>query len=206
MGLLAKYGVQDYVTAMQELGLELWASDGVPTESGPARGALAVDKTNGNLYINQGTASVASWVLFSALGSSITTSEIADGAITPAKIAGSESLTATADGTGTGAMTGSFSHAAVTSASATNQISLPASSAALIGRTFTLWVGANGFEMITPASSNATINGTDADGTNQADIPANSLSRVTLVAANTWILENIGSNGTVAAAIVPDND
>lgn len=206
MGLRAKYGAQDYVPVLRQLGIEIWSSDGVPTESGPATGALAVDTTNGNLYINQGTASVASWVLFSALGATIGASEISDAAITPAKLAGSESLTATADGTGTGAMTGSFSHAAVTSAAATNQISLPASSSALIGRTFTLWVGANGFELITPASSNATINGTDADGTNQADIPANSLSRVTLVAANTWILENIGSTGTVAAAIVPDND
>lgn len=129
-----------------------------------------------------------------------------DGSIPPSKLSASTVATATADGTGSGAISGTSSHVVVTSNNATDQVSLPASSAALIGKPFTLWVGANGFEMITPAGSNATINGTDADGTNQADIPANSLSRVTLVAANTWILENIGSTGTVAAAIVPDND
>lgn len=119
---------------------------------------------------------------------------------------GSEALTATADGLTTGLMSGKKRHAIVTSASATNAITLPASSTALLGKQFTIWVGANGFELLTPASSNATINGTDSDGTNQADIPANSLSRLTLVNTNTWILENIGSTGTVAAAIVPDND
>lgn len=131
---------------------------------------------------------------------------IAAGAVTPAKTAVSEALTATADGLTTGLMTGNTTHAVVTSASATNAITLPASSASLVGKQFTIWVGANGFELLTPATSNATINGTDADGTNQADIPANSLSRLTLVNTNTWLLENIGSTGTVAAAIIPDND
>lgn len=131
---------------------------------------------------------------------------VADGAITPAKLSASGTATATADGLTTGLISGSAQHVVVTSDSATKLITLPASSAALIGKTITLWVGANGFELVTPATSNATINGTDADGTNQADIPADSLSRLTLVATDTWILENIGSNGTVAAAIVPDND
>lgn len=131
---------------------------------------------------------------------------IADGGIAPIKMAAAEARTATADGTGTGAMSGAAAHIAVTSAAATNQISLPASSAGLIGKVFTLWVGANGFELITPAASGATINNVDADGTNQADIPANTLSRLTLVAANTWILESLTNLGAVATAIVPDND
>lgn len=133
-------------------------------------------------------------------------SSVQPGSIVPAALAASEALTATDDGTTTGAMSGNTSHAVVTSAGATKQVSLPASSAALVGKQFTIWVGSNGFELITPAASNATINGTDADGTNQADIPANSLSRLTLVTTNTWLLENIGSTGTVASAIVPDND
>lgn len=181
---------------MQSLGLELWSSDGVPTESGPAKGALVVDTTNGNLYINVGTASVASWSLISALGATIT----------PAEIAPYENITATSDGTGTGALSGNAFHAIVTSSGATQQVSLPASSDALIGKSFTIWVGSNGFEMITPASSNATINNVDSDGTNQADIPANTMSRVTLAAANKWLLENLTQLGAVTTAIIPDND
>lgn len=129
-----------------------------------------------------------------------------DGAVTQSKLATNEALTATADGTGSGAMTGVASHAVVTSAAATNQVSLPASSAALIGKQFTIWVGANGFELITPAGSNATINDVDSDGSNQADIAAETLSRVTLVDTNKWILESLTKLGAVATAIVPDND
>jgi len=174
---------------------------------GTAGVAAALDaKTSGRILVGDGTTVASVAVSGDATLSSAGALTIGSGKITPAKMAASEALTATADGTGTGAMSGTTSHAVVTSASATNQISLPASSASLLGKMFTLWVGANGFELITPASSNATINGTDADGTNQADIPANSLSRLTLVDTNTWILENIGSTGTVAAAIIPDND
>lgn len=61
MGLEQKYGLQQFFPAMKELGIEIWQSAGTPTESGPATGALAVDTTNGKLYINTGTASSATW-------------------------------------------------------------------------------------------------------------------------------------------------
>lgn len=170
----------------------IWASGAtVPSdgEAGYAKGCLFID-TNASaglvFFVNEGSNSSCD---FNSLERSP-----------------SEALTATADGLTTGLMTGTAEHVAVTSANAAHAITLPASSSALIGRTFKIWVGSNGFELLTPASSNATINGTDSDGTNQADIPANSFSRVTLVAANIWILENIGANGAVASAITPDND
>lgn len=132
--------------------------------------------------------------------------EIQDGSITPAKGASSGSLTATADGTGTGAANADSTHFEVTSANATDQVSLPSINNSNKGKPITFYVGANGCELITPAASNATINGTDADGTNQADIPANSMVRLTPVSNTAWIMEIIGSTGTVAAAVVPDND
>lgn len=137
---------------------------------------------------------------------SIAAGDVADGAVTPIKLAASEALTATADGLTTGLMSGNASHAVVTSAAATNAITLPASSAGLVGKQFTIWVGANGFELLTPAASGATINNVDSDGTNQADIAANTLSRLTLVNTNTWILESLTNLGAVATAIIPDND
>mgnify|MGYP001571226011 CR=1 FL=1 len=132
--------------------------------------------------------------------------KIVNGVITPIKMAASEALTATADGLTTGLMTGLTSHAVVTSAAATNAITLPASSAGLIGKPFTIWVGANGFELLTPAASNATINTVDSDGTNQVDIPATTLCRVMLVDTGTWILENLTALGAVTTALIPDND
>lgn len=167
--------------------------------AGYAKGCeyIKTDGAAGSIvFINEGTTSSCD---FNATRTSLST-------ISPASLAASEALTSTADGTGTGAMSGNASHAIVTSAGAANQISLPASSAALLGKQFTIWVGANGFELITPAASNATINNIDSDGTNQADIGANTLSRLTLVTTNTWILENLSNLGAVNTAIIPDND
>lgn len=56
-------GVQNYLSAFQELGVELYANDGAPTADGPDTGALVVDTTNGVLYINTGTASSATWTI-----------------------------------------------------------------------------------------------------------------------------------------------
>ena len=76
----------------------------------------------------------------------------------------------------------------------------------MVGKQFTVWVGANGFELLTPALSGATINAVDSDGTNQVDIPATTLSRLTLADTNTWILENLTALGAVTTALIPDND
>lgn len=138
--------------------------------------------------------------------SSVVAAKVASGALAPIKSAASEALTATADGLTTGLMTGLTSHAVVTSAAATNAVTLPASSAGLVGKQFTIWVGANGFELLTPALSGATVNGVDSDGTNQVDIPASTLSRVTLVDTDKWILENLTALGAVTTALIPDND
>lgn len=56
-------GVQNYSSIFQELGIELYSSDGTPTADGPGTGALVVDTTNGVLYINTGTASSATWTV-----------------------------------------------------------------------------------------------------------------------------------------------
>ncbi len=132
--------------------------------------------------------------------------KIVSGVITPVKMATSEALIATADGLTTGLMSGNTTHAVVTSSSATNAITLPASSASLIGKLFTIWVGANGFELLTPAASNATINNVDSDGTNQVDIPATTLLKCMLVDTNTWIVQAVDELGAVITALVPDND
>lgn len=136
----------------------------------------------------------------------ISSGMLQDASVTVRKRANSGSLTATADGTGAGAANVDSDFFEVTSGAATDQISLPAISNSNKGKPVMFYVGANGFELITPASSNATINGTDADGTNQADIPADSLIRCTPVSNTAWIMEIIGSTGTVAAAVIPDND
>lgn len=78
MGL--EIGVHQYIPIFNDLGLEIYSFDGTPTGNGPKTGALVVDTTNGLLYQNQGTVSSASWVLFSALGSSITRSEMSTAA------------------------------------------------------------------------------------------------------------------------------
>lgn len=142
-----------------------------------------------------------------AAAGSIGTAEIADGAITAAKVVESQSVTSTADGTGSGAITTPTAlkkFVTVTSAAATNQVSLPGINGSTLGQEIILSVGANGYELITPASSNATINQVDSDGTNQLDVAANTTLRVTCLSSTAWLAEQIAA--TAITVVAPDND
>lgn len=110
-------------------------------------------------------------------------------------------VTATADGLTTGLIPADADFVSITSAAADNIATLPAAS---IGKVITGWVGANGCELRTPATSGATINDVDSDGTNEAAIPATTLFRLTCVTATGWILEGLTELGADIAAIVPD--
>lgn len=137
----------------------------------------------------------------------ITTAKLADGAVTAKKLVGSEARTSTADGTGTGAITPPTAFRTfidVTSASATNQIALPAISAATVGQEILLTVAANGYELITPASSNNTINQVDSDGTNQLDVAANTTLLCIQVSATGWVAIQVAA--TTITVVAPDND
>jgi hypothetical protein len=143
-----------------------------------------------------------------AAAGSIGTAELADASITAAKVrATAQSVTATADGLTTGLITAPTAlrtFVAVTSAAATDAVTLPAASAANIGMELWLTVGANGYELLTPASGNNTINAVDSDGTNQLDVAASTTVRCTQVSATGWIAETIAA--TSLAVTAPDND
>lgn len=188
----------------------------VPTGAGYAKSCLFVKTDAGSgtkgLYENTGTTASASFDLVGSIASAdisdnaVTTAKIADANVTPAKYIIKEARTATADGLTTGIVGETTTHVIVTSGAATDQITLPSGAAGNVGKTLTIWVGANGFELITPAASNATINNVDSDGTNQADIPANTLCELHLVDTNTWLLRANSNLGAVVTAIIPDND
>jgi len=164
----------------------------------------------GGLYVNGTqiiTAAGAITADIQATAGSIGTAELADASITPAKIAEVTTATATADGLTTGsitALTGFKKFVAVTSASATNAITLPGITAATIGQEIFLTVGANGYELLTPASSNTTINQVDSDGTNQLDVAANTTLRCTQISSTGWLAEQIAA--TAITVVAPDND
>lgn len=169
-----------------------------------APGCLAINVASGIHYKNNGTTASPSWQDVDSIG----TSEIADSAVTAAKIRDTaEAVTGTDDGLTTGLITSPTSaikFVAVTSAGATKAVTLPAASAALIGSIIYLTVGANGYELLTPASGNNTINQVDSDGTNQLDVAANTTVRCTCVSATGWIAETIAA--TSIAITAPDND
>lgn len=142
-----------------------------------------------------------------ATAGSIGTAELADASVSPAKIAETASHTATADGLTTGAisaLTGSMKFVAVTSASATNAITLPPISASTIGQQVFLTVGSNGYELLTVAGSNVLINQVDADGSNQLDVAANTTVRCTQISPTGWLAEQIAA--TAITVVAPDND
>lgn len=116
--------------------------------------------------------------------------------------AASVARTATSDGLTTGLIATGTSFVAVTAASANDIITLPTS--APVGTIIRGWVGANGHEIRTTASSNETINNVDADGTNEAAIPATTLWEVTKVSSTAWILRAWDELGAPITAIVPD--
>lgn len=169
-----------------------------------APGCRILDLSSGVTYYNTGTTASPTW----SNEDEIATSDIADSAITAAKIRDTtEARTATADGLTTGLITSPVSaikFVTVTSAAATDAITLPAASAALIGTIIYLTVGANGYELLTPATGNNTINQVDSDGTNQLDVAANTTVRCTCVSATGWIAETIAA--TTIAITAPDND
>lgn len=115
-----------------------------------------------------------------------------------------QAVTATADGLTTGIIKSNIDHVTVTSDSATKAVSLPAISASDIGKELAIFVASTGFELITEASSNDTINGTDADGTNQVDVAANTLLRCRVVSATGWYVFH--ETATALSKVAPDND
>lgn len=184
---------------------QLTAGTTPPTDASTyAVGCEIINTVTGVVYRNAGTVASPSW----QNTDEISTTEIASWAVTLAKLkVDTEARTATADGLTTGAITaptGLIKFVTVTSDSATKYITLPAITSAGIGQVIYLTVGANGYELLTPASSNNTINKVDSDGTNQLDVAADTTVRCTQITATGWIAETIAA--TTIAITAPDND
>jgi hypothetical protein len=175
--------------------ITLGQSSGAPSSLATAAstfaiGCLLTDTTTGKQYSNTGTVASPSWNSVSE--------------VTYAEKSSIATATATDDGTTTGAITSGSTFVTVTSAGATKQIALPAITSASIGQSIDLYVGANGYELITPASSNNTINTVDSDGTNQLDVAANTLLRCVQVSATGWACYQVAA--TTITVVAPDND
>lgn len=113
-------------------------------------------------------------------------------------------LTATADGLTTGLIPAGTTYVAGTSSSATNAFTLPAISAATIGQQIIINIGANGYELLTPAGSDNTINNVDSDGTNQLDVAATTNLICIQISATGWICIQVAA--TTITVVAPDND
>mgnify|MGYP006281903843 CR=1 FL=1 len=175
--------------------ITLGTSAGAPsttatTASRFAVGCVLTDTSTGKQYSNTGTVASPSWNSISE--------------VTYAESSSVASVTATDDGTGTGAISSGTTFATITSSAATKQVALPAITSAGIGQHIDLYVGSNGYELITPATSNNTINTVDADGTNQLDVAANTLLRCVQVSATGWMCYQVAA--TTITVVAPDND
>jgi hypothetical protein len=176
-------------------------SPSIPTTAGYfQKGCEIIDISTGTKYRNTGTVAVPVW----NDSDSIATDEIADGAVTYAKRSVVGTATATADGLTTGLILPGETFVTVTSDSATKFVTLPAITSATIGQTIDLYVGATGYELVTPASSNNTINTVDSDQTNQLDVAANTLLRCIQITATGWAAYQVAA--TTITVVAPDND
>lgn len=111
-------------------------------------------------------------------------------------------VTANDDGLTTAVIPDNVDFVTVTSAGATKQVSLPAATAANIGKELKIFVGSNGFELLSAA--NQTINGADTDGTNQVDVAASSLLHAVQVSATGWYL--FQETASALSIVAGDND
>lgn len=111
-------------------------------------------------------------------------------------------VTATANGLTTGLIANGVRRTTITSANATDAVTLPgiAANSLPIGYTIVGRVTANGCEMLTPATTNETINAVDSDGTNQLDIAANTGFIASVISTTGWDVLPF------ATTVAPDND
>ena len=155
-----------------------------------AKGCIIINTTTGKSYYNAGTVASPSW-------NSLSESSYVERASIAA-------VTGTDDGLTTGLIPSGTTFATITSAGATKAVTLPAITAATIGQTIDLYVGDNGYELLTPAKSGNTINTVDSDGTNQLDVAANTLLRCIQVSATGWVAYQVAA--TAITVVAPDND
>ena len=110
-------------------------------------------------------------------------------------------VTATADGTGTGLIPeGSRTVTAAAGGSANYQISLPV---AQIGDQIWIVTDATGCELISSVSTH-TVNDVLVGATNEAALVATSIYQCRYVAANQWIMMGWTNLGSDEAAVIPD--
>lgn len=177
------------------------ALDGtIPTTAGRFAPGCTLLGVDGNTYRNTGTTAAPVW----DNADSIATSEIAAGAVTYAKRSSVVAVTATSDGLTTGLITDGSTFVTVTSDSATKFVTLPVITSAGIGQTVDIYVAGTGYELVTPVSSNNTINTVDADQTNQLDVAANTLLRCVQITATGWAAYQVAA--TTITVVAPDND
>lgn len=161
-----------------------------------------------NTYFVARCVSATAWLVYTMNTSGgFPTGNLATASVTAEKVAESTTAIATADGLTTGAitaLTGFKKFVDVTSGAATDAITLPGITSATIGQEIFLTVGANGYELLTVAGSNVTINQVDSDGTNQLDVAADTTVRCTQISATAWLAETIAA--ATIAITAPDND
>ena len=109
-----------------------------------------------------------------------------------------QDVVATDTGATTGMILNTVTHASVTSAGATKQVILPAP---VVGRTLTINVGANGFNLKSSAPATVEINGGKGAAAKSA-IAANSTCYLICVSATAWKGFFMDADGDVAKIAV----
>jgi hypothetical protein len=143
------------------------------TEAGHHPNRVYTDH-DGNLHLN---------------GSTLYLDETATATIASGVLAGQSpntgSLTATADGTGTGTIAddgGAIQFFSVTASNANHIVTLPTP---VVGSIIILYVGSNGFELRSSAPATIAINGGSGSGVESA-IAANQMAVLICTTATTW--------------------
>ena len=152
--------------------------DAVPTTANKYAAGCILRGCDGKVYTNAGSSASPSFQDIN----SVQTSEIADAAVTYPKYNIVEAITATDDGTTTGTISSTTTHATVTSSAGTKVVTLPAP---VVGRHLIIDVGANGFKLQSSAPATVAINGGTGESA-KSTIAANSTCYMFCVSTTAW--------------------
>ncbi len=163
-------------------------------------------------YVNQGTSTTATWAEVSdagvAGGFAMTSGSAISVGGTDILVAyangmqdnGHDTVTATTGGATTGLIAQGARFVTITSDSADKQVSLPA---ATVGDEITLYVGANGCEIISAVAGDK-INNVVVGATNELAMPATSFTQLRYWAADNWSAWGHTTAGVINATMTPN--
>lgn len=159
-----------------------------------AAGCVCINTGDAKTYTNSGTSAAPSWQNVNE----ITTAEIADAAVTPAKTLVSFAAVASPGATGSTSTISDSCNVVVASSNAADANSIIVLPTAVVGKGIKIITGATGMELRTPSTTTISINGGTGSAAESA-LAASTLYLLECTALTAWRGSTVSATGQVLA-------